>query len=101
MTWETLWAVGRHDLRLTDEEFWSLVPRQFVALMRQLNQARVRQEYGPAMIVAAILGRGLKRPPDPTSFMPSYKKPKRKLEEVNWEAKMTTMRASLAGLGGR
>ena len=45
MTWEMLWAVGRYDLRLTDEEFWHMVPRQFDALLRRHREHQMRQEF--------------------------------------------------------
>src|SRR5258708_21419088 len=38
--WAELWAVGRVDLRLTDEQFWSLTPRQFLLLIE-----RQRHDY--------------------------------------------------------
>ena len=100
MTWEMLWAVGRYDLRLGEREFWSLVPRQFMALTRRLTEERKRREYGPALIVSAIaaLG-GSKSPPSPSNFMPSMQNVKK--EEPKWQDLMAKLKGPLEALGGR
>ena len=84
MTWETLWSVGRFDLRLTEEEFWGLVPRQFVALMERRHQAVLRHEFTAGAICSAVFNsRGVKS--KPTDFMPSWKEkeqPERPWQEM-------------------
>jgi len=94
-----LWAVGRYDLQLSTEEFWGLVPRQFVALLRRQRLERIGREYGPALITSAILARGAKRPPDPTTFMPSYNR-KKDTQEIPWQVMKSRMRAAGRALGG-
>ncbi len=92
-----LWAVGRYDLRLTDEEFWHMVPRQFAALMRRRQDHQIRQEFGPAIIcqmVHALAGR--KTPIE--SFMPSWKREKK--SEVDWQELLVKTKVLHAAYGG-
>jgi len=97
LTWETLWAVGRYDLRLTDEEFWHMVPRQFSALLRRKHDAHLRQEYGAAIIcqtIHALAGKKMLY----TNFMPSWK---REAEpEVNWQELLAKTQVLHAAYGG-
>ena len=95
-----MWAVGRYDLRLTDEEFWSMVPRQYLALLERNRQRRLHSEFGPAIVVSAILGHGVKNPPDPRKFMPSYGEIKKEEQEMPWQQKMVDLKAALQGIGG-
>ena len=98
MTWETLWAVGRYDLRLTSEEFWGLVPRQFMALLKRARSERQRREYGPALIVTAIQSLVSKKRLDVTRFMPSYTKTA-KDEERSWQDMQATLGAAVSCVG--
>lgn len=98
MTWETLWAVGRYDLQLTTEEFWGLVPRQFLALLKRVRSERQRREYGPAIIVTAIQALVSKKRLDPTKFMPSYTSPAKE-EDAPWQDMQATLKAAIA-VGG-
>lgn len=94
-----LWAVGRYDLRLTTEEFWGLVPRQFMALLKRARSERQRREYGPALIVTAIQSLVSKKKLDITRFMPSYTKTEED-EETSWQVMQATLGAAIAGVGG-
>ena len=99
MTWETLWAVGRYDLRLTDEEFWHLVPRQFAALVQRQRDHQVRQEFGAAIICQTIHNlAGVKTPY--TSFMPSWKKQKKETQEPDWQDLLAKTKVLHAAYGG-
>lgn len=73
MTWEELWSIGRIDLGLTSKEFWGLTPRQFFLLAGRVTAKRQRQEWGPALVTAALftLFGGQKKPASPFDFMPS------------------------------
>ena len=93
-----LWAVGRYDLRLTTEEFWGLVPRQFLALLKRVRSERQRLEYGPALIVTAIQSLVTKKKLDITQFMPSYTKSTTD-DESSWQAMQTTLKAAIAVSG--
>lgn len=49
--YDRLWAVGRYDLGLGTEEFWSLTPRQFRLLVERKHEAE-RAEYWRAALGA-------------------------------------------------
>jgi hypothetical protein len=97
LTWETLWAVGRYDLRLTDEEFWHMVPRQFVALMERRRDWILRQEFSAGVVAAALFNsRGVKIAPQ--KFMPSWKEPRRR--ETPWQEMRAKMLQAAGTIGG-
>lgn len=43
--WVEMWSIGRHDLRLAEEEFWSMAPVLFHALLVRWDEARCHAEY--------------------------------------------------------
>lgn len=49
-----LWAVGRYDLGLGEEEFWRLSPRQFGALLERHNEEQRKEDWRAGMIAATI-----------------------------------------------
>ena len=56
-----MWAFGRYDLRLSEEEFWALTPREFV-LLADRARAEVRwRDYraavGPWIQCQTVLGK--------------------------------------------
>lgn len=77
-----------------------MVPRRFLALLKRDKESRLRSEYGPALIVAAIVSSGAKRAVEPTKFMPSYTAKKRETPEMDWQSKMVELRGVIAGVGG-
>lgn len=93
-----LWSVGRFDLRLTDEEFWTMVPRQYYALMERFHQSKLRAEHGPALI-ATILARahGSKRS-KMSDFMPSWEASSK--QGTTWQDQLAKVRALHVALGG-
>jgi hypothetical protein len=95
-----LWAVGRYDLRLSETEFWGLVPRQFIALAERAKDERIRSEYGPAIIVTAILaGSGAKASRlKPSIYMPSYDE---NSHGPSVEEQKARLRAAMVAVGGR
>jgi len=98
LTWEKLWAVGRYDLRLSEEEFWHMVPRQYSALLKRHHQEFIRHEFGPAIICSAIFStHGVRA--DYEKFMPSLKKPPKK--EATWEDHLAKVKALHVALGGK
>ena len=89
--------MGRYDLRLTDEEFWHMVPRQFAALMRRDQDHRVRMEFGPAIIchtIHALAGRKM----TVETFMPSWKREKK--PEIDWQGLLAKTKVLHAAYGG-
>lgn len=52
--WHALWAIGCFDLRLSDEQFWSLTPAMFYALCQRLDAQREHAEYCAGIVAAAV-----------------------------------------------
>lgn len=77
-SWYPLWAVARHDLQITDEEFWSLTPRTLLLLLDRRHEAMEYQLYGHALTCSVLAN--VNRDPDkrddpftPRDFLPSLK----------------------------
>lgn len=70
LTWRELWAIGKHDLKLSEEEFWLLEPWQ----LHELQQRTVHGLYGHAMTCAAFVNCHIDpektAPYSPNFFMP-------------------------------
>ena len=89
--------MGRYDLRLTDEEFWHMVPRQFSALMRRHRDHQTRQEFSSAIICQTIHNlAGVKT--SYTAFMPSWKK--KKETGPQWQELLAKTKVLHAAYGG-
>ncbi len=67
LNWYELWAVGRYDLHLSEDEFWSLSPRQFHALTER-HDARLEREYTLPSIIHNALGGEGSEPVTPRMF---------------------------------
>lgn len=52
--WYHLWAFGRYDLRLSEEEFWRLHPLQLHALIKRMDAQIEREFYGHCITAAMI-----------------------------------------------
>ncbi len=52
--WHQLWAIGRYDLGLSDDEFWRLTPAQFAALCDRMEAEREHAEYCAALVIAEM-----------------------------------------------
>lgn len=54
--WLDLWAIAKIDMRLTTEEFWSLTPGMFYALLERLKRKYgVKEEVSKEEQVASVL----------------------------------------------
>ena len=89
--WLDLWATGRYDFKLGEEEFWSLTLREFNAISIKCrdNEQRVNYRYALVCAVIANTVRDPKRksaPFRPEDFMPKsdvrIQTPKQMLEAV-------------------
>ena len=78
-----LWSIGRYDLRLNDEEFWSLTLKEFNLLMKRHKEQRSAEMFNSALICATIanVNRSKGRAYTPMDFMPK--------EEVKHKKKMS------------
>ena len=54
LTWMRAWAIARQELGLSDDEWLDMTPRQFHSLEEVLIEQMQRQEWGVALIRAAI-----------------------------------------------
>lgn len=60
--WESLWAIGRVDLHLSEAEFWSLTPRMFHELVKRVtvetgeNQKPLSEEDEAAILLEKVVG---------------------------------------------
>ena len=93
-----LWSIGRYDLRLSEEEFWHLVPRQFFALLERRREQIVRDEMGPAIVAWVISAVAGAKKTTPQQFMPSMKKQEE--SEVPWQVLMSKVKGIHKSLGG-
>lgn len=75
LDWQTLWAVARYDLRLSEEEFWRLIPVQFDALYRRHLEERRWANYRAGIIASTIANIfcKLSKPIEPLDFFESKK----------------------------
>lgn len=75
----TIWAIGRQDLNLTEDEFWGLTFKEFDALLKRQAANIERQDFRAGLICAVLAN--INRDPKkskvftPQDFMPSKPKP--------------------------
>lgn len=74
-----IWAVGRYDLRLSEQEFWNLTLKQFNALLERHRINFEWQNYRPALICAILAN--IYRDKKSKAFTPQDFMPKTKLKE--------------------
>ena len=81
-----MWAVGRYDLKLSEEELWGLTLKEFGLLVERYNAEVERQDFRVALVcsVLANIYRDDKRraePFTPEDFMPDYGTRREPVEE--------------------
>jgi len=94
-----MWAFGRYDLRLGEDEFWHLTPRQYAALVERHEEAMEWQDYR-AGLVASVIANSVPRKGGrvykPSDFMPTKRKQKQTAEE-----QLAFMKAFTEGFGDK
>jgi len=95
-----MWAIARYDLRLADEEFWSLTLKQYEALVKRYALDIERQDYHAGLICSVLANiyrdpKKRRKPYTAQDFMPRKEKPKQEPEEI-----MRKMKAITISLGG-
>ena len=79
-----MWAVGRYDLRLSEDEFWHLTPRQFMAL-KERHEADQEWKNFRAGVIASTIANALRskgsKTYKPEDFMPKKRKQKQTWQE--------------------
>ena len=66
--------MARYDLRLSDDDFYALTPRQFDALLKRKKVETVAQEFLAAQLTSWVANTGFRtteKPTKPQDFMPS------------------------------
>jgi len=77
------WAQARYDLKLSEQEFWLLTPRQFHLLWDRHKEELLHRELIQAITTAAVINYSLCRPEEPVShlkFMPNFTATEQKAE---------------------
>ena len=71
-TWLQLWSIGRYDLRLTDDEWLDMTPRQFHALQQRKIEELKHREKLTGILATVTANYSMLRPDPPLtpeSFM--------------------------------
>jgi hypothetical protein len=99
-----LWTEAIYDLRLTEEQFWSMTPRQLVWLRDRHKQEREYQELLMAIPTATLANHSFnppKKPYKPFDFMPSQvrakaeKEPKKRWTRKGFASQLSAMRGAM------
>lgn len=97
--WMQLWSVARYDLRLTDDEFYAMTPRQLDALLKRNKQAVEHEQLLAGIIASTTANHSLnppKTPCTPADFMPSQRGAKAEpTKRINHQRIATGVRAFL------
>ena len=88
------WSIARYDLGLSSDEFFSITPRQFDALLKRHRYKVESTEFMFAQLTSWIANTGFRSTEKPTSafdFMPSQwrKKAKQKAQDPKKPVRMT------------
>ncbi|SEB40655.1 hypothetical protein [Terriglobus roseus] len=70
-----MWAQGRYDLGLSEDEFWRLTPKQFHLLYDRHREAMLHREMTAAFTTAAVINSSMCAPKDGVGaieFMPNH-----------------------------
>jgi hypothetical protein len=80
---EELWAIGRYDLQLSEEDFWRLTLKEFNMLCHRHRERRRAELFNSALICSVIANvhRGKGKPYKPDDFMPKEKTNKKMTTE--------------------
>lgn len=72
--WARLWSFAEYDLRLSEDRFWSLTPRQFAALSDRFEEGYRRSLHGAALVGTALanIHRDTKRYPQALTTQQVY-----------------------------
>jgi hypothetical protein len=64
----TIWAIGRHDLNLCEDDFWNLTLKEFDALLKRRAFVIERQDFHTGLICAVLAN--IHRDPKTKAFTP-------------------------------
>jgi hypothetical protein len=69
-----MWSCARYDLHLSDDDFYSLTPRQFDSLLKRHRNKVIDTEFLFANLTSWVANTGFRsteKPTEPKDFMPS------------------------------
>lgn len=94
-----LWAIGRYDLKLSEEEFWALTLKEFNLLLKRHKEQRSADMYNSALICATIANSNRSRGKvyQPSDFMPKEKKKRKKMSIAEMVNALKMITASNGG----
>ena len=102
--WIDLWSFGRYNLQLSEDEFWVLTLREFIALSERYKDSQDWLDYRAALICSVMANlwsdtRKRKKPYSPSDFMPEGRK-ERSVQQTP-EQMFTIVKMLNAAYGGR
>lgn len=94
-----LWAVGRYDLQLNEEEFWRLTLKEFNMLCNRHKNRQSAEAFNSALICSVIanVNRRKGKAFEPADFMPKEKKKRKKM---NMAQMLEALKSITAANGG-
>ena len=101
----TLWAIGRFDLGLSEQEFWRLTLRELAALLKRWRFDQERADWRAGMVASVIanIHRDRKRrskPFTPQDFMPHQRRKKSGLQKT-WQQQLRVVEMLNVAFGGK
>jgi hypothetical protein len=96
-----LWASGRYDLGLTEDEFWNLTLKEFNALLVRFKDAQDWQNYRAAMICAVVANTVRSSKKKARAWTPSDFMPIRERKVMTDKQMFAQVQANNALLGGK
>lgn len=96
-----MWSIGRFDLQLAEDEFWSLTPVEFHALTGRLSVMKKWGDFRTGIIASTIanVNRGKrKKAYKPADFMP---KEESRSGKRTWQDQLAWVEMINAALGGK
>ena len=85
-----MWAVGRYDLGLTEEEFWHLTPRQFAALMERHEEAQEWEDYRAGVVACTIVN--MLKTKGGKTYKPEDFMPTKRRKQQTWEEQLAVVK---------
>ena len=102
----TFWAVGRFDLRLSEEEFWQMSPQEFMALHDRWIVEQELQDSRAALITATIIngigafGSKRRKQVEPKDLMPDRRGGEKSEKAQSVEAQIALVEMLNEAFGG-
>ena len=96
-----MWASGRYDLNLAEDEFWGLTLIELNALIERRGDSNDRQNYRTALLCSVIANTVRNRKKKARPFTPEDFLPKKRHGAQTAEQMLAQVKANNAILGGK